>query len=225
MTHDRAEVSHVWRIENDHLWQSYATTRSQIKPLNAHSPQLSPIASMAGAAACWTDSLGLQTARNEVMLFSGAPSGQGGASDIISIIKQQGFDERVASLHGMFGAVRCIRHASDALTILLDLSVLVLDGFSHVYISRQSCYYQECLSDGCVLVKRRCILPRKARKQMHMRGRLEHQARLARQHSYSCPGCPSATLLSQGARTGTYGGLLLSRCNPCCLTVDWDSCH
>ena len=73
MTHDRAEVSRVWRIENDHLWQLYATTRSQIESLNAHSPQLPPIASMAGAAACWTDSLGLQTARNEVMLFSGAP--------------------------------------------------------------------------------------------------------------------------------------------------------
>ena len=132
----------------------------------------------------------------------------------------------MASLHGMFGAVRCIRHASDALTILLDLSVSDLDGFSHVYISRQSCYYQECLSDVCVLVKRRCILPRKARKQMHMRGRLDHhRVLLARQHSCLCPGCPSATPSSQGARTGTYGGLQLSRCNPCSLTVYWDSCH
>lgn len=67
--------------------------------------QVSPIrVDTMQAVTKWTNTLELDTNRNEVLLFSGAPSGQGGADDIISIIKQQGFDERVASLNGLFGA-------------------------------------------------------------------------------------------------------------------------
>ena len=57
----------------------------------------------------WTDTLGLDNQRNEVLLFSGAPSGQGGAENIISIIAKQGFDTRVASLSGMFGVLITIK--------------------------------------------------------------------------------------------------------------------
>ena len=42
--------------------------------------------------------------KGEVMLFTGAPSGQHGTPDIIRIIAEQGPDERVSAMSGMFGA-------------------------------------------------------------------------------------------------------------------------
>ena len=48
--------------------------------------------------------LGQDELRREVLLFHGAPSGQGNQKDIIDIITRQGFDERLASEKGMFGS-------------------------------------------------------------------------------------------------------------------------
>merc|ERR1712118_615153 len=81
------------------MWSRYASCRNAIKPCNAM-----PAVDTMRAVTRWSSTLELDRSRNEVMLWSGAPSGQGGADDIISIIAKQGFDSRVASLRGMFGA-------------------------------------------------------------------------------------------------------------------------
>ena len=110
MTHKNQQVQRVYRIENPTLWRRYANTRSLVKPLTTYQapeaiPARTEVATTRQAGPrVFADGLGLDTSRNEVLLFSGAPCGQAGARDVISIIKQQGFDERVGSISGMFGA-------------------------------------------------------------------------------------------------------------------------
>ena len=86
------------------LWRMYSASRAEVKPNDKYVPPLEPLDVSTRCLPEWHSTLELQCERNEVMLFTGAPSGQAGAPDLISIIRHQGFDERVAALGGMFGA-------------------------------------------------------------------------------------------------------------------------
>lgn len=100
-THKYLRVTKVERIENAQLWRKYGHERREIRP--AVKDRLCTVSTHRQASNEWLHSLELEAARGEVLLFSGAPSGQSGNPDVISAVWREGFDERVASLGGMFG--------------------------------------------------------------------------------------------------------------------------
>jgi len=96
MTHKAFEVLSVQHVENAQLWRRYVAARNDIKPIkNKYEVHTS--------RSDWVKTLGLDVQRNEVMLFTGMPSGQGNLPDIVKIIKHRGFTEKVAAENGMYG--------------------------------------------------------------------------------------------------------------------------
>ena len=98
-------ITNVWRVKNHKLWVQYGTLRQLFcadakKPL-AYTPRTSqhlaarPMPSSEDA--CGLTASALASRANEAFLFHGTKH------DIAPIIAEQGFDERVASLGGLFG--------------------------------------------------------------------------------------------------------------------------
>ena len=117
MSHKNQKVIRVLRIEHPALWKMYAARRDMIKPRHlckaSEKPPRQLVASLHDDKSRRLGrDLGLDKSRNEVLLFTGTSHGQvttdgrGTLFDAVSIIQKRGFDERVASVKGMFGAAQ-----------------------------------------------------------------------------------------------------------------------
>ena len=117
MSHKNQKVIRVLRIEHPALWKMYAARRDMIKPRHLYKASEKPprqlVASLHDDKSQRLGSeLGLDASRNEVLLFTGTSHGQvttdgrGTLFDAVSIIQKDRFDERVASVKGMFGAAQ-----------------------------------------------------------------------------------------------------------------------
>jgi len=98
---------HAWRIENPILWRQYISkgeelrSRHQVngtrcKPVDPQVPE--HVVPQLPSYLKWRSSGKFDASTNEVLLWHGTKSA------IIDTIVKQGFDERVCSLSGMFGA-------------------------------------------------------------------------------------------------------------------------
>ena len=101
-------VRTVWRLQNDRLWVYYASNRSLMRPatglltppavtstmpVSDAEAAADPLRAFLTSAQC-----GLNRGVNECFLFHGT------SPQAVTIICEQGFDERVCSLHGNYGA-------------------------------------------------------------------------------------------------------------------------
>ena len=102
LTHRLMRVVSVHRVENAKLWRAYAARRADLHTVRPG--RRYAVSTDSAAPASWLRAQCLERAKGEVMLFTGAPSGQHGTPDIIRIIAEQGPDERVSAMSGMFGA-------------------------------------------------------------------------------------------------------------------------
>ena len=121
MSHKNQKVIRVTRIENPALWKMYAVRRDMIKASEKPS-RLLVATTRDDKSRRLGRELGLDASRDEVLLFTGTSHGQvtkpsplypahkpprpAKLPDIVSIIQQNGFDERVSSIKGMFGAAQ-----------------------------------------------------------------------------------------------------------------------
>ena len=94
MKYNRLKVSKVHRIQNDRLWVAYATHRDLITPVRDY---IQPI-THTDPRSQWMKQCEFNYQTNECYLWHGTkPS-------IVDILCAEGFDERVCSLGGLFGA-------------------------------------------------------------------------------------------------------------------------
>lgn len=103
----KIKKAHVWRIENPILWRQYMSkgdelrsrhqvSRERCKPLYPEVPE--HVLPNMPSYLQWRSSGNFDASTNEVLLWHGTKA------EIIDTIVKEGFDERVCSLSGMFGA-------------------------------------------------------------------------------------------------------------------------
>jgi len=132
-THKGFKVIRVTRVENGKLWSAYARARNAIQPVKMTMQKMilswlkvtedavqtieavHSVRDKDPAVAAFIASLGLDATRNERILFHGSPSA-GARTDTGAVlfpsddtspafaIKKAGFDERLGSVKGMYGA-------------------------------------------------------------------------------------------------------------------------
>eukprot|EP00747_Dinoflagellata_sp_TGD_P153422 gnl/TRDRNA2_/TRDRNA2_177390_c0_seq11.p1 gnl/TRDRNA2_/TRDRNA2_177390_c0~~gnl/TRDRNA2_/TRDRNA2_177390_c0_seq11.p1 ORF type:complete len:250 (-),score=11.22 gnl/TRDRNA2_/TRDRNA2_177390_c0_seq11:19-744(-) len=92
---NRIRTIAVWRIENPILWEMYSNRKSMITRLH----QVSMVSCTAMTRADLGDNCErLDATVNEVMLWHGTKA------EHVPRIEKTGFDERLSSMHGMYGA-------------------------------------------------------------------------------------------------------------------------
>ena len=111
LTHRLMRVVSVHRVENAKLWRAYAARRADLHTVRPG--RRYAVSTDSAAPASWLRAQCLERAKGEVMLFTGALR-QHGTPDIIRIIAEQGPDERVSAMSGMFGAGVYLRSCSKA---------------------------------------------------------------------------------------------------------------
>ena len=122
MSHTGLNILMVQRVENGKLWTKYARTKANVKIYDQEHRDLfkehgqevpRSIANSSPEGKAFLEKLNLDEERGETLLFHGAPSrgsyfpsGWQMTSECcaIRIISQQGFDERLGQLDGMFGS-------------------------------------------------------------------------------------------------------------------------
>ena len=90
LNHNSFRIVGLWRVENTLLWRRYASRTSDIIS------ERSVLFPQEGDK--FVDSCCIDQSRNELMLFHGA------GYNVVDIICNQGFDERLGSLGGFFGS-------------------------------------------------------------------------------------------------------------------------
>jgi hypothetical protein len=116
-SYDRLEVTRVTRIEDAKMWREYMQALEDIEPALGRSfvepPQT--VVMLNGdeqMLADWTIGSTLELSKNEALLWHGTTHGQDATDDIAAIIRRSGFDERVTSLQGLYGAAVYFAEAS-----------------------------------------------------------------------------------------------------------------
>ncbi|EFC38991.1 TCCD-inducible-PARP-like domain-containing protein [Naegleria gruberi] len=102
MKYSKLVISSVYRIENPSLYSAYKIRENHISsyqdPLNPIQVQTENFTTLKSPAFEWLKSTGLNTSMNEKYLWHGTKH------EYVNTISEHGFDERVASLAGLFGA-------------------------------------------------------------------------------------------------------------------------
>ena len=95
MHYSRLAVQSVYRIQNDRLWVAYTTHRDLGEPV---AERIDPVTHQCRELQPWLDTCEFSQRANECYLWHGTKP------EIVDILCAEGFDERVCSLGGLFGA-------------------------------------------------------------------------------------------------------------------------